>query len=315
MTAENPTLGQESNTWLVSLLGGQLNFMMYPLIMLTILIILYYPIIFIFSFNYMSSAFYFIYSKIGNLPEDGNSKLWDKPKRILAIVSGVLGKILHGYEICGIENLPKGPAVLVYYHGAATVDYYFFVFEIYRITGRFCYSVIAHALMHLPGVKQYLRVNRCSDFTREECVALLKQGHLLGIAPGGLREQNYGDNTYKLLWGERKGFAHVAIVAKVPIIPIFTQNIREGYRTYGNTWLTRWLYERTWAGFPLYGLIPVKLRTHIGQPIPYDPNVTAEELAEKTKMAVEALRDKYQTIPGSILRALWERFEVHHKNK
>lgn len=51
--------------------------------------------------------------------------------------------------------------------------------------------------------------------TREECVEILKKGYLLGIAPGGLREQNYGDNTYQLIWGKRKGFAQVAIDAKV----------------------------------------------------------------------------------------------------
>uniref|UniRef100_A0A8D0BVA6 Uncharacterized protein n=1 Tax=Salvator merianae TaxID=96440 RepID=A0A8D0BVA6_SALMN len=91
---------------------------------------------------------------------------------------------------------------------------------------------------------------------------------------------------------------------------IFTQNIREGYRTYGNTRLMRWLYERTRSiFFPQFGLLPVKLRTYIGEPIPYDPNITAQQLAEKTKAAVEALRDKHQKIPGSIWRALWERFE------
>lgn len=31
----------------------------------------------------------------------------------------------------------------------------------------------------------------------------------------------------------------------------------------------------------MYGGFPVKLRTYLGDPIPYDPKVTAEELAEK----------------------------------
>ncbi|XP_015269395.1 PREDICTED: transmembrane protein 68-like [Gekko japonicus] len=151
--------------------------------------------------------------------------------------------------------------------------------------------------------------------TKEECVEMLKKGHLISIAPGGLREQNYGDNTYRLVWGKRKGFAQVAIDAKVPIIPMFTQNIQEGYRSYGNIWPMRWLYERTRIlFFPSYGFIPVKLRTYIGEPILYDPSITAEELAEKTKMAIEALRDKHQKIPGNIGRALWERFEKHHKD-
>ena len=44
----------------------------------------------------------------------------------------------------------------------------------------------------------------------------------------------------------------------------------------------RWLYEKTrWVPIPIYGGFPVKLRTYLGEPIPYDPNITAVELAEK----------------------------------
>lgn len=34
---------------------------------------------------------------------------------------------------------------------------------------------------------------------------------------------------------------------------------------------------------PIYGGLPVKFRTYIGEPIPYDPNITAKELAEKVR--------------------------------
>ncbi|XP_067323521.1 DGAT1/2-independent enzyme synthesizing storage lipids-like [Anolis sagrei] len=318
MTVEstNCTLEQESLTWPAYLLGEYRDLMVYPSTMLWILIILYYPLIVSFSGLYISSAYFFIWRIVGNFQEDTNTKLKGKPRHITSVLSDIIGKILHGYEVCGIENLPKGAAVLVYYHGAIPLDYYFFVHRVYRTTGRFCSSVVDHINFLFPGFARYLYINQCYNCTREKCVALLKEGHLLGIAPGGLREQNYGDNTYKLLWGKRKGFAQVAIDAKVPIIPIFTQNLREGYRTYGNIRPMRWLYEQTRIlFFPLYGLIPVKLRTHIGQPIAYDPNITAEELAEKTKIAMEALRDKHQKIPGSILRALRERFETHPKNE
>jgi hypothetical protein len=32
---------------------------------------------------------------------------------------------------------------------------------------------------------------------------------------------------------------------------------------------------------PIYGGFPVKLVTYVGEPIPYDPNLTPEELAKK----------------------------------
>ncbi|CAI5779519.1 Hypothetical predicted protein [Podarcis lilfordi] len=128
------------------------------------------------------------------------------------------------------------------------------------------------------------------DFNKAECVEILKKGHLLGISPGG------------------------AFEAKVPIIPMFIQNVCETFRNTGKSRLTRWLYEKTRLLYlPIYGGLPVKLRTYIGEPIPYDPNIKAAELAEKAKTAIENLRDKYQKSPGNMLRALSERFDKHYK--
>lgn len=50
---------------------------------------------------------------------------------------------------------------------------------------------------------------------QEECVRALRNGHLLGISPGGVREALFSDETYPLLWGKRKGFAQVAIDSQV----------------------------------------------------------------------------------------------------
>jgi len=41
----------------------------------------------------------------------------------------------------------------------------------------------------------------------------------------------FGTENYNLVWAGRVGFAKVAIQARVPIIPVFTQNIREAFRT------------------------------------------------------------------------------------
>uniref|UniRef100_A0A8D0GN43 Transmembrane protein 68 n=1 Tax=Sphenodon punctatus TaxID=8508 RepID=A0A8D0GN43_SPHPU len=96
---------------------------------------------------------------------------------------------------------------------------------------------------------------------------------------------------------------------------MFTQNCREGYRTYTKIPFSRLCYEHFRVPIaPLYGGFPVKLRTYIGDPIPYDPNITVEELAEKTKMALENLIAKHQKTPGNIQRALLERFDKYQKN-
>ncbi|XP_039207354.1 transmembrane protein 68-like isoform X9 [Crotalus tigris] len=214
-----------------------------------------------------------------------------------------------------MENLPQGPGLIIYYHGAVVVDYALFIAKTYEKTGRIIQSVIHCIFYLLPGIKPCLDIVGCIEGKKAFCVDILKRGYLLGIAPGGLREQNFSDENYSLEWSTRTGFAEVALKSKVPIIPMFTQNLREAYRTVGNTRLSKWLYEHfRYLVLPIYGGFPVKLRTYIGEPIPYDPNLTAKELAEKTKIAIENLRDRHQKLPGNILRGLLERFDKNKKD-
>ena len=49
----------------------------------------------------------------------------------------------------------------------------------------------------------------------EEIVELLNNNNLVVILPGGLYESAFSDENYKLIWGNRKGFAKVALKAKV----------------------------------------------------------------------------------------------------
>ncbi|NXV84463.1 TMM68 protein, partial [Calonectris borealis] len=240
-----------------------------------------------------------------------------------------------GYELHGVENLPEGPGILVYYHGAIPIDYLYFLSRLFLWKKRLCLSVADHFVFRLPGLKLLLEVTGVMPGTREECLIALRNGHLVSISPGGVREALFSDESYQLMWGNRKGFARVALDAKVPIIPMYTQNVREGYRMLRERRFFRQLYESTRLPFtPPYGGLPVKFRTYIGEPIPYDPNITTEELVEKslfcsslhkqvckgnflfsfqTKTAIQTLISKHQTIPGSIWKALLERFDKRCK--
>lgn len=51
--------------------------------------------------------------------------------------------------------------------------------------------------------------------SQEECIKALKSGRSLAISPGGVREALFANEYYPILWGNRKGFAQVAIDAKV----------------------------------------------------------------------------------------------------
>lgn len=183
------------------------------------------------------------------------------------------------------------------------------------IRSSFGCNLVLTCCLFIAGLKLLLEVTGVMPGTREECLSALKNGHLVSISPGGVREALFSDESYQLMWGNRKGFAQVALDAKVPIIPMYTQNVREGYRMFKERRFFRQLYETTRLPFtPPYGGLPVKFRTYIGEPIPYDPNITTDELVEKTKTAVQALIKKHQTIPGSIWKALLDRFDKHCKS-
>ncbi|NXH21979.1 TMM68 protein, partial [Bucco capensis] len=264
---------------------------------------------------YISILVLHIYKRKNELREAYSHDFWDGGRQMLATLWDVHGRIWHGYELHGTENLPDGPGLIVFYHGATPADYVYFMARLLIEKKRYCHTVADHFVFRLPGFKILIEAHGFMHGPKEECVRALKNGSLLAIAPGGVREALFSDEMYTIIWGNRKGFAQVAIDAKVPIIPMFTQNVREGIRTLGGIKIFRSLYECVRLPVvPMYGTFPVKFRTFLGEPIPYDPNVTAEELTAKTKAALQALIEKHQKLPGNIFRALMERFQTQKKD-
>lgn len=238
------------------------------------------------------------------------NNFWDGALKTVAALWDAHGWIWHGYEVNGLENVPiDSPALLVYYHGAIPIDLYYMISRIYLIKAKLVHTVADHFLFKLPGWSIISEPLKVIPGTVQTCSDILKENNLLAISPGGVYEAQFGDRYYRLMWKKRFGFAKVAIDAKVPIIPIFTQNIREAFRCIGigrRFWLRIYLWTRL-PIVPIYGGFPVKLRTHIGKPIPYDPDLSAEDLQKKVASAIEELICQHQKVPGNILRALCER--------
>lgn len=219
-------------------------------------------------------------------------------------------RLYHGYEVHGLEHLPvNGPALIVYYHGAIPVDIYYLIARVVLERNRLIYTVADRFLFKIPGFAIISESCHVSPGTIQSCVSILKEGNMLAISPGGVYEAQFGDQSYELLWRNRIGFAKVALDAQVPIVPMFTENLREAFRSVS---LFRRFFMRiyNWTRFPacpLYGGFPVKLRTHLGPPIYADPTMTPEQVRERVAIGVEELINSNQRIPGSISRALWDR--------
>jgi len=128
------------------------------------------------------------------------------------------GYIWHGYEVEGLQNIPdSGPALLVYYHGAIPIDYYYLTAKCVIYKKRLIYSVGDRFLFKIPGkntgrsskfelqiiispnynylyiifllgwthLMEVLKLFPVSLHTR---VKVLNEGNLLAISPGGVRE-------------------------------------------------------------------------------------------------------------------------------
>ncbi|XP_048001108.1 transmembrane protein 68 isoform X2 [Leguminivora glycinivorella] len=259
---------------------------------------------------YVSAIIFHLYRLYRLRVADGVQNDWRQAARLtVCALWDAHGWLWHGYDIQGLENIPNGPFLVIYYHGALPVDMYYFTARMLLFRRLNLHTVADRFMFKIPGWKTLLEGLCVIPGTVGECVAVLQKGSPLAISPGGVYEAQFGDHTYKLYWKNRLGFARVAIQAKVPIIPMVTRNVREAFRTVG--WLRgacRRVYAATRVPLaPVYGGFPVKLVTHLGKPIEYDPSLTPEQLAKKVAKAIEDLVEEHQTVPGNILRALTER--------
>lgn len=264
---------------------------------------------------YLSACIVHIHQLKHNIREllsQPNSDFAHKAQVAIAILWECHGRIWHGYEVEGLNNLPKDKrALVVYYHGAIPVDYYYLNAKYRILNKRIMRTIAANFLFKTPGLRAMMDVLQATPGTVKLIADLLNDEQIVSVSPGGIREAQFSTEYYELLWNGHIGFAKAACLGKAPIIPVFTPNIREAYRTMPFfRSIFRKIYETT--KLPLlsvYGGFPVKLKTIIGEPIPYDEKATPEEVAMKSAEALEALIKKHQRLPGSITAALLDRFK------
>ncbi|XP_044770566.1 transmembrane protein 68 isoform X2 [Neomonachus schauinslandi] len=202
----------------VEQLEDYLNFANYLLWVFTPLILLILPYFTIFLL-YLTIIFLHIYKRKNVLKEAYSHNLWDGARKTVATLWDGHAAVWHGYEVHGMEKIPEeGPALIIFYHGAIPIDFYYFMAKIFIHKGRTCRVVADHFVFKIPGFSLLLDVFCALHGPREKCVEILRSGHLLAISPGGVREALISDETYNIIWGNRKGFAQVAIDAKVVYI-------------------------------------------------------------------------------------------------
>lgn len=235
---------------------------------------------------------------------------WSKSRNVISYAVDRIARIWYGYEVKGLQNIPESGAVLiVFYHAALPLDIIMFISRLYR-QKRETWTVVDRFVKNFRNGKSLMEFGKLVPGNINECERLLRSGECLIISPGGTYEALFSDNTYKLLWRERLGFAKLALDTNPKVIPAFTKNTREA-------WVACGIFNRFWHRLyeklgliikPVYGCLPVKLTTVLGEPISISDCKTPSEVKFKVQREVENLIAENQQIPGSMWSALVDRF-------
>jgi 1-acyl-sn-glycerol-3-phosphate acyltransferase len=121
----------------------------------------------------------------------------------------------------GLDNIPRGrPCLFVGNHTLFSLDAPMLIAEIYTKRGIVIRSLGDHVHFRIPLWRDLLTKFGVIDGTRDNCARLMAAGESVLVFPGGAREVfKHKAEKYQLLWGERLGFARMAIQHRYPIVP------------------------------------------------------------------------------------------------
>jgi 1-acyl-sn-glycerol-3-phosphate acyltransferase len=122
----------------------------------------------------------------------------------------------------GWANIPtERPLLFVGNHTLyGVIDSPHLFFELHRREGIFLRSLGDHAHWAIPGWRELLSRFGAVDGTPENCAAIFASGGSVLVFPGGAREAFKSPaQRYQLLWGKRLGFARMALLHRVTIVP------------------------------------------------------------------------------------------------
>lgn len=238
-------------------------------------------------------------------------------ERVMAFDQSVGGAVARGAlrrwfraDIVGAEVLPRsGAALLVGNHAMLGLDGVVLGTLVREATGRYVRFLGDRNLWRIPVVSDVLTAFGAQPGEQQSAQQLLAQGELVGVYPGGAVDsfKLTPRERYRLQWGQRAGFARLAMRAGVPIVPVAGLGIDEMYtvwarepvlgrRLFGSAHYDLPLAFGAW-GTPLPRRVP--LRFEVLCPIdtsgdPDDPEAVSR-VREATRVALASRLDRYRT--------------------
>lgn len=194
----------------------------------------------------------------------------------------------HRYRAEGLEHVPRsGPVLMVVSHSLATYDAFLLGMAIHDATGRLPRGLGDDLIFKTPWLADRAYEVGIRPASPKAGHQILEEGHLLGVAPGGMREAlRPADERYRVRWSSRKGFIRLALETGAPILLAACAGADDVYTVYESR-LTKLSYKylkvpvpviRGWG--PTLLPRPVSLVHHIA-PVIQPPPLEADRFEEQ----------------------------------
>lgn len=195
----------------------------------------------------------------------------------------------------GIESLPRGPVMLVANHGSHALSWdganLITACLLDAHPPRLLHGMAEHRLMTLPILGRAARRIGAVDGRRDTCTSLLRAGGAVLTFPEGFHalERRFRDRYQLRPFGH--GFVHVALAARVPIVPVALIGPEEEAPLLANpAWLRRLVRTPVAPITPtLVVPLPVRYRIHFGAAYHPTGPATALRVAHHVETVREAL--------------------------
>jgi 1-acyl-sn-glycerol-3-phosphate acyltransferase len=245
-------------------------------------------------------------------------------------------------EYEGPERLPDPPALLVANHGfGGVVDLNAFVIAALaeRLVRRddVQFTILAHKMAWTFGLGPLLEPAGVRVASWESALRGLSEGHYVLVMPGGdLDAMKSFFHRNEVVFGGRKGFAKVAIEAKVPIVPIVVSGagetlfvLSDGQRLAKLLRLPELLRSKTLpisisipyglsigvAGLLPYFPLPAKMRAAVLDPIYAKEGETYESLADRVHCAMSSKLTEMTAGRVPFFGMKWDELLGRHKRQ
>ena len=206
--------------------------------------------------------------------------------------------------LTGEERIPRsGGALLVGNHALGGLDAFPLTALLALRTGRIPRFLGDRNLWQIPGLSALLGAAGAVPGTPEAAVRLLEAGEMVCVSPGGIDDSfKLSSEAYTLEWGARRGFARVAMQARVPVLPIAATGVDELFEVRRR----EQVIGRWFGGAPRYdvpvpeNLLPrrIPLAYHVLEAIDTsgDPadEAAVERVRRATLTAMESVLDPYR---------------------